>query len=208
MHAQNNAERLLYLIKTQGPQTAATLGELLDMSAVGARGHLRKLEARGLVSSFERRERVGRPRQYWQLTERGQGEFPDRHSDLSLALIDGIRELFGEGSLEQLVRQRERDTLLDYRAALSDCRDLGSRIARLAELRSAEGYMARAEPIDNGDAWLLVENHCPICAAARRCQGFCQAELDLFRELLNAEVERTEHIVEGARRCAYRISPA
>jgi len=51
-----------------------------------------------------------------------------------------------------------------------------------------------------------VENHCPICAAAATCQGFCRAERDVFSNVLDARVERTEHILQGARRCAYVIS--
>ena len=57
-------------------------------------------------------------------------------------------------------------------------------------------------------SFVLVENHCPICAAARACQGFCRDELGLFRRILvGAKVERTEHLLAGARRCAYRIEP-
>ena len=54
---------------------------------------------------------------------------------------------------------------------------------------------------------LFVESHCPICAAATVCKGFCETELDLFRAVLGPEidVERVEHIVSGDRRCAYRI---
>jgi len=38
-------------------------------------------------------------------------------------------------------------------------------------------------------------------------QGLCRSELALFRAVLGpgVEVERTEHILAGARRCAYRI---
>jgi predicted ArsR family transcriptional regulator len=54
-----------------------------------------------------------------------------------------------------------------------------------------------------------VENHCPICAAATACQGFCRSELAIFREMLGptCDIERTEHIIQGARRCAYLIRP-
>src|SRR5260370_300875 len=57
---------------------------------------------------------------------------------------------------------------------------------------------------------LLAENHCPICAAASTCQGLCREELSLFRAVLGdkARVERTDHILAGARRCAYRITAA
>ncbi len=60
-----------------------------------------------------------------------------------------------------------------------------------------------------GRSWILAENHCPICAAARACQGFCRYELDMFCELLGPDVvvERVEYILSGGRRCAYRISP-
>jgi predicted ArsR family transcriptional regulator len=56
---------------------------------------------------------------------------------------------------------------------------------------------------------VLYENHCPICAAATVCQNFCRAELAVFRDVLgpDTEVERTDHIVLGARRCAYRVTP-
>jgi predicted ArsR family transcriptional regulator len=52
-----------------------------------------------------------------------------------------------------------------------------------------------------------VENHCPICAAAKQCQKFCRSELDLFQRVLGPDcsVGRVEHMLEGARRCVYVI---
>jgi predicted ArsR family transcriptional regulator len=66
--------------------------------------------------------------------------------------------------------------------------------------------MATWQEADDGGL-LLIENHCPICAAATACQGFCRAELDVFRAVLGPETEvvRNEHIVAGARRCSYSI---
>ena len=95
-----------------------------------------------------------------------------------------------------------------YAAALAPATSLGERVARLAELRAAEGYMAEVSV--ESDGFLLVENHCPICAAAAACQGFCRAELQAFRDALGpgANVERTDHMLAGARRCAYRITAA
>ena len=69
--------------------------------------------------------------------------------------------------------------------------------------------MAEVKEDEEGGGFLLVENHCPICAAANACQGFCSTELDLFRTVLGpgVEVERVEHIVSGDQRCAYRVQP-
>jgi predicted ArsR family transcriptional regulator len=70
--------------------------------------------------------------------------------------------------------------------------------------------MAEVVEAPDGAGWLLVENHCPICAAAALSPGLCRAELRAFQEALGpgAHVERTEHIVAGARRCAYRVTAA
>lgn len=66
-----------------------------------------------------------------------------------------------------------------------------------------------AELVATDDGYLLVENHCPICAAAQACMAFCRSELDLFREIIGpqARVRQTEHILAGARRCAYTVRP-
>ena len=66
--------------------------------------------------------------------------------------------------------------------------------------------MAEVSRVDGH--WVLVENHCPICSAAERCQGFCRNELELFRTILGeeVEVERVEYLLAGGERCAYSIS--
>ncbi len=66
--------------------------------------------------------------------------------------------------------------------------------------------MARLE--QDGEDWLLIEDHCPICAAAQTCQGFCRAELRIFQEVIGtqATVTREEHLLSNARRCVYRVS--
>ena len=89
---------------------------------------------------------------------------------------------------------------------MAGAQDLETRLDRLTRLRAAEGYMAEWRPTEDG--YLLIENHCPICAAAAACQGFCRSELAMFRALLApASVERTEHVLAGARRCAYLVRP-
>ena len=82
------------------------------------------------------------------------------------------------------------------------------KVQQLAKIRADEGYMAEVKR--DGAGFLFIENHCPICAAATACQGFCASELDLFRSALGpgVSVERAEHIISGDRRCAYRIAQA
>jgi predicted ArsR family transcriptional regulator len=199
------SERLLVLLKTRGPQTAADLGAVLGITGEAARQQLVKLAGAGLVEANPRPHGVGRPAQVWCLTEKGHARFPDGHAELTAQLIGTIRSELGEAALDRLIAARAAESLANYRAALEGAADLGERVARLAEARSREGYLAECQPAAGG--YLLVENHCPICVAATACQGFCRAERKVFQQALGADVsvERTEHIVSGDRRCAYRI---
>lgn len=206
--SQGNEDRLLFELKSRGPQAAAALAATVAITPMGAHKLLARLEEQGLVEAQDdQRGEAGRPRKLWSLTAAGHGRFPDRHGDLTVQLIQQARAVFGEAGLDQLILARERDSELRYRATIDRCRTTGDRVRELARLRAEEGYMARAERV--GKDWLLVEDHCPICAAAQSCQGFCRSELALFERCLGPglTVERTEHLLAGARRCAYRISP-
>lgn len=201
----SSRERILHLLKTKGPQTAAALARRLRMTAVGARQHLEPLEREGLLAYDARPRGVGRPARTWRLTEKAKALFPDSHGELAVAMLDSMREAFGEKGLERLVAIRTRAQIRAYRSRVSPRAPLSRKVAALTALRREEGYMA--EWSRDGRGFLLVENHCPICAAATTCQGLCAGELELFRAVLGARVERAEHILAGARRCLYRISP-
>lgn len=202
------AERILMHLKMHGDQTSAQLGAALDISGEAARQQLVRLAGEGDVESRSEVRGVGRPAQYWRLTPKAQERFPDTHAALTVDLLETIRSELGADMLERLIDARESRTRAAYAERLSGAATLDERVARLAEIRSEEGYMAGWSAQPDG-TYLLVENHCPICAAASACQNFCRAELSVFREALGpqVEVERIEHIVSGARRCAYRITP-
>jgi predicted ArsR family transcriptional regulator len=96
-----------------------------------------------------------------------------------------------------------------YAERITPSASLKEKLRQLARVRTEEGYMAEVKPGEKG-SFLLIENHCPICVAATQCQGLCTAELELFRKVLGPGVgiEREEHIIAGARRCAYRVKRA
>jgi predicted ArsR family transcriptional regulator len=202
------ADRFLILLKTRGPQTTADLGKATGVTGEAVRQQLARLAADGLVVPTVERRGVGRPAHVWALTDAGNARFPDAHGELTAGLIGLIRTQLGEVVLDRLIDARAVESRAAYRAALEGAAGLGERVARLADARTREGYMAESQT--EGEGYLLVENHCPICVAATSCQRFCRAELDTFREVLgpDASVERTEHIVTGDRRCVYRISRA
>lgn len=201
---QSVAERLLMLLKTRGELQASDAGKILGTTGEAMRQQFVKLAKEGLVESKAVSQGVGRPVQYWLLTAAGHARFPDTHADLTVQLLRMIRSSLGESALEQLIATRETETLGNYQEAMLGADSLEEKLTRLTALRTREGYMAGWEKQPD-NSYLLFENHCPICAAAATCQGFCRAEREVFSQTLEANVERTEHILQGARRCAYRI---
>ena len=201
-----STDKILFLLKSHGPQSAAELGEQLQMTSMGARQHLLTLEQEGWVTFSDEARGRGRPVRLWQLTEQAWQRFPDSHSELTLQLIDNIQQLFGEVGMERLIQQREQQQLGRYQAQLTQLA-LADRLTALKEQRTREGYMADMRQEEDG-SWLLWESHCPICAAARACRGFCRSELEMFRQLLApAQVEREQYLLDGDHRCLYRITP-
>lgn len=199
-------EAIIDILKRSGAQSAAILARELSLTPMAVRLQLYGLEEEGVVTSTPKPAGRGRPTLMWSLTDASTSLFPDNHQGLALEMIQSIRDLFGEAGMTQVI-DRHSDIQRDrYAEQLSSARSLPDRVRRLAALRTEEGYMAEARK-DQGD-WLLIENHCPICAAATACTRLCANELQVFQDALGPDVTitREDHILAGARRCAYRIT--
>lgn len=198
---------ILKLLKQEGSMDALALASRLNVTAMAVRQHLYALQEEQLVTYSEESRAMGRPAKLWQLTPAADRLFPDGYAELSLSLINSVKEAFGEAGLEQLLDVRTRHQIAAYQAQIPIQEELQEKLEALATLRTDEGYMAEIQSQDDG-SFLLIENHCPICAAATACTGLCARELEVFQHVLgqDTQVERTEHIVAGARRCAYRVS--
>jgi predicted ArsR family transcriptional regulator len=218
--------RLLERLKRVDAATAIELASDFGLTPTAVRQHLEDMARAGLVEA-ETAAPVGRgrPAQRWKLTPLAASLFPDRHADLTVSLLEAIRETLGEPGIEAVVTARTKSQMAAYRAVLPDpaAATVEERVAALAHVRTVEGYMAEvvgegAEAGAGGDAdddddepgFLLVEHHCPICEAAESCQRLCRGELELFRTVLgdDVSVERVQHLMAGDLRCTYRIRPA
>jgi predicted ArsR family transcriptional regulator len=200
--------RIVKLLKTEGAMDAARLARRLRVTSMAVRQHLYALQQEKLVSADERPVPLGRPAKYWRLTRAADRLFPEAYAELTVALIDAVGDTFGAPGVARLLESRLARQQADYSTRIARSAPLKKRLQQLARVRTEEGYMAEVRA-DGRSAFLFVENHCPICAAATACQGFCATELDLFRAVLGPDVsiERAEHIVAGDRRCAYRMTP-
>lgn len=211
IHVKSSRGRnaVLEQVKRKGPVTAETLATKLGVTGMAIRQNLEHLEQAGLVEHQISPGRRGRPSKLWRATRKAEGHFANSHAALAVDLISQVRKVFGNEGLDRLIALRTAEQERTYLPQIARGKSLRSRLERLARVRSQEGYMAEVSR-ESPDSWLLLEHHCPICSAARTCSGICQEELYLFRRVLGkgARVERVSHILAGAERCAYRVTPA
>jgi len=227
-------ESIVRILQAHGRATVGDLAEKCAVSDAAMRQHLDQLEADGLVTrtSGEATNSRGRPPTHWALatsaTERLHAHFPrafpDRHSDLAAELLESIRESLGEDALTTVIEHRAQRQIDAYRRAMNSVgpspsskagrgkSSLRRVVEVLADERDAEGY--RAEAVDNGDgSFTLIEHHCAIDAAAGSCGALCEAELKIFRRVLDKEtdhkvdIRRVEHLMAGGTCCRYEIRP-
>src|SRR5262245_49070294 len=188
---------------------SSQLAKKLRLTPMAVRQHLYALQQEQLVTSEERPVPLGRPAKYWSLTADADRLFPDAYAELSVALIGAVGDAFGPAGVKRMLDSRSARLQAQYTARTAPFKSVEGKLRELARVRTEEGYMAEVRALehhgkvrdeDNG-GFLFIENHCPICAAAAACQGFCTSELDLFRSVLGpgTRVERAEHIVSGDR---------
>ena len=198
--------RVVDHLKRSGPCTTADLAAALDVTTQAVRPPLAELESRGLVVAEPVVTGVrGRPPLGWALSPLAIELFPDRHRDLTVELIEAMRSALGDEAVAKVLAERDRNQAASIEAELPEDADVATRVAQLAKARDEQGYMAEVRA--DGDDLLLIEHHCPVCAAATACRGLCDNELKLFRDVVGpaATVERTQHLLSDDERCVYRI---
>ena len=196
------------LLKRDGPISADSAAQKLGITAMAVRQHLYVLEADGEAAHLEEARPRGRPVKLWRSTPGADAHFADSHSTLAADLILQVKRAFGDEGLDRLLALRNADLEKAYRERTDKAQTLKAKLDALARIRSAEGYMADVKRDPDTGQWLFVENHCPICTAARLCTGLCREELALFHRVLgrNVRISRISHIIAGAGRCAYRVT--
>jgi len=84
------------------PRTARDLAQKLGIQESAARGHLGRMEERGLVAPSFRREGVGRPRKRYVLTSAAQEMFPKKYDLILDTVVDSLLAREGEGYVSAL----------------------------------------------------------------------------------------------------------
>jgi predicted ArsR family transcriptional regulator len=199
---------ILLHLRQAGPSSPDTIATALEASRTGVLQQLHALEEAGLVSHAAEKHGVGRPRHVYDVTAEAQGLFPTDYGGFASGLVKAIEAVGGDDLVEQVfaARRRQIGDRIRRRMAerLPDESTIEDRVRVLAVLQNEAGYLAEA--VVGVDGLLrLREHNCAIDKIARRTQAPCEAELELFQELLGPGVVRESHIASGDRCCSYVV---
>jgi DeoR family transcriptional regulator, suf operon transcriptional repressor len=197
----NRKHDVLALLKARGSAGLAEIAQHLHVSKQGALRHLEALQARGLVEvSTEEHRGPGRPGHVYRLTAAAAPHFPSGHRELATELV----EFLGSTEAERFFAERARRLEAEYGARLAGM-GFEDRVRELARLTAEQGHMT--ELVEGaGGAVRLRHCNCPIQDVAARTGHPCQQELDVYRRLLGAVVERTTWLGSGDPACTYDIT--
>jgi len=200
---------ILVRLRRDGPSTPDRLAAAIGASRTGVLQQLRALEATNFVSRQTIRHGVGRPRHLYDITADAQELFPSNYDGLAAGLLAAIGAVGGDALIEQVFQARRRQIGERVKRQVDDLvgpdASLAARVRALAVLQDEQGYLASTRVQPDGTIQLR-EHNCAILDIARGEHAACDAELDLFRDVLGVDIVRESHIASGDRCCAYRIA--
>ena len=198
---------VLYAVRRRGEATVEQVAEQLGITVSGARQHLSALTAAGYVDAAEvpaDGPKRGRRALTYTVTDAADAVFPKAYGELTNELLGYVSERDPE-LLDDLFARRREQRIAAAKARLARRRGLGAKVTELARILDEDGYLASSEKIAPG-VYRIVEHNCAIWAVAQRYGQACSSEIDFIRAVLpGTTVERVQHMVAGARRCAYEV---
>lgn len=199
---------ILVQLRRDGPSSPEQIATALGASRTGILQQLRSLGAAGLVDRTTVRHGVGRPRHLYDVTPDAQVAFPSNYDALAVGLLAAVGTVGGDELVARVFAVRRQLIADQVRTRLEERlppgASLEARVRELAVIQDEQGYLSSAA-VDEDGTIRLRQCNCAIFGVAAQSSSPCEAELDLFREVLGADVVRETHIASGDRSCTYRI---
>jgi DeoR family suf operon transcriptional repressor len=140
----------------------------------------------------------------YSVTPAADGLFPKAYGELTNELLGYVADT-DRTMLDALFAKRREHRIESAHLRLAGKRTLGGKVAELTRILDEDGYLASHEKVGTG-VYRIVEHNCAIWAVAERYGQACTSELEFIRAVLpGATVERVQHMIAGAKRCAYEV---
>jgi predicted ArsR family transcriptional regulator len=189
------------------PRTARDLAKTLGIQESAARGHLDRMEERGLVVPSFRREGVGRPRKRYVLTGQAQDLFPKKYDLILDTVVDELLAREGEGYVSALFAEAARRMAREVAKEVPKGVGGAERARNLVAALNRMGFHCSAQEMPGGQLRIVRTNcvfrHSALSHPYLLCEVF---DKNLTEELLGQiGVDLEDSIGHGGMRCTHLI---
>jgi predicted ArsR family transcriptional regulator len=189
------------------PRTARDLAKKLGIQESAARGHLDRMEEKGLVLPSFRREGVGRPRKRYVLTGQGQDLFPKKYDLILDAIVDELLAREGEGFVSALFAESARRMAGAIAKEIPKGGTTDEKAHRLVVALNDLGFRCTVEKTPDGHLRVVRTNcifrHSALAHPYLLCDVF---DKNLTEALLGeVGVDLEDSIGRGGMRCSHLI---
>lgn len=179
-----------------GPSTAVVIGDRLGLTPAGVRRHLDLLIEDGVLEAREPHTALvrgrGRPSKVFIMTDAGREKFEHSYDDLAVAALKFMSAQSGAHLVGEFAQSRADEMGRKVTARLAKAKD---KSLALAEFLTEQGYATTVASRGLGEE--LCQHHCPIAHVAAEFPQLCEAETELFSQLLGTHVQRLATIAHG-----------
>ncbi|HLM71007.1 MAG TPA: ArsR family transcriptional regulator [Thermoplasmata archaeon] len=189
------------------PKTARDLALKLSIQESAARGHLGRMEERGLVVPTFRREGVGRPRKRYALTGAAQELFPKKYDLILDTVVDELLAREGEGYVSALFADAAQRMAREVAKEVPRSGSTEERAENVVRSLNRLGFRSSTERTPEGAVRIVRTNcvfrHSALSHPFLLCEVF---DKHLTEALLGqAGVDLVDSIGHGGMRCTHLI---
>jgi predicted ArsR family transcriptional regulator len=198
--------RVLRLVASDGPISASSLAQRLNLTATGVRRHLDELASEGQVAvhaSRSGRHGRGRPARQYVATPVGQAGLDQGYADLAIDVLAFLEA--STGTVEGFARARAGRLGARLNDVVDRSVDVAERARVVAAVLDANGFAATARPVPGVGAVQLCLGHCPVQEAAERFPQLCDAETEMLGDVLGVHVQRLSTLAAGDHVCTTHV---
>lgn len=206
MATDTTRERVLGLIVSAGPITAATIAEQFELTPAAVRRHLSALSDEGLIADHDVAGPIdrgrGRPARSFVATADGQRALKSAYSDVAQEAMAFLRD---RGELADFVADHGARLERSLAASIDQTAPVDVRVGALADALAERGYATSVRPGPGGYTVQLCQGHCPVQEVAHVTPEWCEEETKTFSRLLGVHVQRLSTLAQGAHVCTTTI---
>ena len=123
------------------------------------------------------------------MTEACEELFPQSGPDLTLDLLQGVKQLYGESAPEKMLFHHFEEKRKRWSAEMKSASALAEKATKLAELRDAEGCFSKCT-YDAQNGLRIEEYHHPMARVFEEYPSAMRMEVQMMEQLLGSRMSR------------------